>query len=97
MATHKVSCAMLAALLLTQAPVQLGAQAANSGKPVAPRTVTRKPAKPAAPAVAEPAVPQPEVLTNETVIRMIAAGLDEETVVAKIRSTDAKSCWIPTT
>ena len=54
-----------------------------------------KPAKlvPSKPAVAKPIKPpapaKPEVLTNDSIIRMVSAGLDEDTILAKIKSTPA--------
>lgn len=51
-------------------------------KPVPSKPAVAKPAKPPAPA-------KPEVLTNDSIIRMISAGLDEDTILAKIKSTPA--------
>ncbi len=51
-------------------------------KPVPSKPAVAKPAKPPAPA-------KPEVLTNDSIIRMVSAGLDEDIILAKIKSTPA--------
>lgn len=51
-------------------------------KSVASKPAAAKPSKPATPA-------KPEVLTNDSIIRMLSAGLDEDTILAKIKSTPA--------
>jgi len=51
-------------------------------KPVVPKPAAAKPSKPATPS-------KPEVLTNDSIIRMMSAGLDEDTILAKIKSTPA--------
>jgi len=51
-------------------------------KPEVPKPAAAKPSKPATPS-------KPEVLTNDSIIRMMSAGLDEDTILAKIKSTPA--------
>jgi hypothetical protein len=54
-----------------------------------------KPAAPRAPQAAAPKKPpaqrssEPEVLTNDSVMKMVAGGVDEATVIAKIKSSPA--------
>jgi hypothetical protein len=53
-----------------------------------------KPAAPRAPQKAEPKPPahpssEPEILTNDSIVKMLAGGVDEEIVIAKINSSAA--------
>src|SRR5450759_3679677 len=53
-----------------------------------------KPSAPRAPQKAEPkpaalASPAPEILTNDSIVKMLAGGVDEEIVIAKINSSAA--------
>jgi hypothetical protein len=53
-----------------------------------------KPAAPRAPQQAEPKPPahpssEPEILTNDSIVKMLAGGVDEEIVIAKINSSAA--------
>ncbi len=60
-------------------------QPSKAAVPAASRSV--QPASPAAPAA--PPSSKPEVLTNSSIMKMLAAGLDEEIVIAKINSSAA--------
>src|SRR5947208_9704673 len=81
------------AAVLFATPVALPAQGAAPAKPPQKKAAQPRPAKPAPvePAAAPtPAVSEPEVLTNASVVKMLAAGLDPEIVIAKINSSQAK-------
>ena len=94
MRTSDCSCLVASLLILMQMPMASLAQppAATKQPPKArPAVAAPKSAQPAARAV--PAVrpkSEPEVLTEDSVIKLVAAGLDEEVVIAKIKSSQAK-------
>lgn len=67
-----------------QTPVPLSARAPPPAKSAAPKPALPKTGKPAAPIAAKR-----EYLNNSDVTRMLAAGLDEETVIGAIQSSKA--------
>jgi hypothetical protein len=87
MRNSRRSLLVITSLIALQMPLALFAQPpATKKQPPTPRSA--QPAKPAAPA--ERPSSEPEVLTNDSVIKMVAAGLDDETVIAKVNSSAAK-------
>ena len=81
------SLLVVTSLIALQMPLVSFAQPpATKKQPPAPRSA--QPAK--LPAATERPSSEPEVLTNDSVLKMLAAGLDEETVIAKINSSAAK-------
>ncbi|HYP07158.1 MAG TPA: hypothetical protein VER03_13080, partial [Bryobacteraceae bacterium] len=83
--THlRTTTAATLALWTIAQPLPAAPQA--PAKPAAPKAAPRKPAaaKPAKPA--PQAAKQPEVLNNDAILRMVAAGLDEETILTKIKT-----------
>src|SRR3954447_1893987 len=78
MTAIRVSDVIIACCIVLQVPATMPAQTAKPAKPAASR-----------PSSAKATPREPEVLTNEAVIRMVAAGLDEETILAKINSSPA--------
>ncbi len=80
MSGFRLSCLYLTFLSLISIPLCLSAQAPKKATPVPKSRVAKK---------APSAVTSPEILSNEAIIRMVAVGLDEETIVAKINSSPA--------
>ncbi len=72
------ACGLFLILLLTAS----AQPPPRPAKPVGAKAAAAKQAKPAAPV-------KPEVLTNASILRMVGAGLDEDTILAKIKSTPA--------
>lgn len=83
------ACKTLVILSITSVTLSAQAPAPKPAKPAAaPKAVAPKAKKPAV--TAKPAAPaEPEVLTNDSVIQMMKAGLDEDTILAKINSSPA--------
>jgi hypothetical protein len=86
MCTSRCSLLVVVSLLALQMPLASFAQV-PAPKKQTPAPKTAQPAKPAAPA--KPPSSEPAVLTNDSIIKMVAAGLDEKTVIAKINSSAA--------
>ncbi len=86
MRNSRCSSLVVVSLMALQLPLASFAQAPAAKKqPPAPRSA--KPAKPAL--TAKRPASEPEVLTNDSVIKMVAAGLDEKSVIAKINASAA--------
>ena len=85
-------CSWLAATLFVVFEMTVASFAQGTVAPKQPPKA--KPAAPRGPQAAQPkptpnGSPAPAVLTNDSIVKMLASGLDEEIVIAKINSSDA--------
>ena len=86
----KCFCLVAASFVVLETPVASFAQGTAAPK----QTPKAKPAAPRAPQKAEPKPPahpssEPETLTNDSIVKMVAGGVDEDIVIAKINSSAA--------